>query len=688
MSRTASNISPSLLARKRHIGDTQAPLATRTSGLGASARSLVYADGVLLSALIGNNNTNASPRWGLVSVEEIARIDVLYGPYSAAYPGNSIGAVVNIVTRMPDTLEATLNAGVNVQDFDFYGAGDTPASYRMGGTIGGRIGPLSLFASFDHVDSRGQPLGFAVANRPAGTSASGTPVTGGFDSVTRTGAATRVLGATGFEAQVQDRLKLKAALEMAPGVRAAYSGALFLGRTDATSESYLRGADGPVYAGALNIDGRLYNVAPSLFSNGVYRTGQRHWSHSLSLAGEGGRVDWQAIGTRFDTGRDVQRTAGAALPAAQAGGPGTIARLEGTGWKTLDAKALWRTGDHGLGFGAHGDWFALESDRYAAADWRTGGEGALQLRSRGRTRTMALWAQDVWRFAPGLTLTAGGRYEWWRAWGGVNFSLSPAISADQPELRAARFSPKASLAWEPAGWAVRLSFGQAWRFPTVGELYQIVTTPVAAVPDPNLRPERARSEELAVERRNAHGSIRLSLFAEDVRDALVSQTGPLDGGPTLATFVQNVDATRARGVELAFQQRDLLARFDLAGSVTYSDAVTRRDAAFPAAEGKRLPGVPQWKASLVTTWRPVDGVSLTAAGRYASRNWGTLDNGDPVGNVWQGFYKYLVVDLRAQVRVGERVTLGLGVDNVADEKYFLFHPFPGRSFVADVRMTL
>ena len=32
---------PSLLVRKRHVGDTQAPLATRTSGVGASARSLV-----------------------------------------------------------------------------------------------------------------------------------------------------------------------------------------------------------------------------------------------------------------------------------------------------------------------------------------------------------------------------------------------------------------------------------------------------------------------------------------------------------------------------------------------------------------------------------------------------------------------------------------------------------------------
>src|SRR5881628_2288094 len=89
---------PSLFVRKRHIGDTQAPLATRTSGVGASARSLIYLDGVLLSALVGNNNNFASPRWGLVSPGEIERIDVLYVPYAAAYPGNSIGAVVNLTT--------------------------------------------------------------------------------------------------------------------------------------------------------------------------------------------------------------------------------------------------------------------------------------------------------------------------------------------------------------------------------------------------------------------------------------------------------------------------------------------------------------------------------------------------------------------------------------------------------------
>jgi iron complex outermembrane receptor protein len=660
---------PSLIVRKRHIGDTQAPLATRTSGLGASARSLIYVDGALLSALVGNNNTSASPRWSMVSPEEIARIDVLYGPFSAAYPGNSVGAVVEITTRLPEKLEATAHAGVNVQDYGKYGTSAKLPSYQIGGTIGDRFGPLALFASVDHVDSRGQPLGFTTVARSAVPAA---PITGGYDDVNRTGAPIRVLGATGLEHQRQNRFKLKAALDVTPDIRLTYVGALFRNDTDSTSETYLSDTTGqPAYVGAM--------------SSGVYHSEQRHWSHSLSAAGSGRDVTWKLIGTSYDFDRDIQRTATGLLPAANAGGAGTIARLDGTGWKTLDASATWR----GLSVGAHADRFVLSSNRFATTDWINGAEGALNLSSAGKTRTAALWAEQRWSPIAPLTLTIGGRYEWWKAFDGRNFSLSPAIAADQPELTANRFSPKASLGWSVADVVtVRASYGRAWRFPTVGELYQVVTTPVPAVPNPNLRPERADSAELAIEHRDGRGMMRLALFNEVVADALVNQSGPLNGTTTIATFVQNVDRTRARGIEASFDRRDVLPRFDLAGSVTYADAQTRANAALPASVGKLIPGVPRWKATLVATWRPDDAVSLTAAGRYTSRIYGALDNGDIIGDTYQGFDRYLVLDLRARFRAGERWSLGLGIDNLTNDRYFLFHPFPQRSFTADATLKL
>ena len=682
---------PSLIVRKRNPGDTQAPLATRTSGLGASARSLIYADGALLSALIGNNNGTASPRWSLLAPQEVERIDVLYGPFAAAYPGNSIGAVVNITTRLPERLEASANVASNVQTFSLYGDDRVLPTRQVGATLGDRIGPFSFFASYDRVDGLAQPLLYVTAPRPAATGTAGIPAIGGLAALSRTGAAAVVVGANGIPQQVQDRSKLKLALDLG-STQLRYVGGLFLNAMRAGVESYIGDAatGQAVYAGTYNLDGRSYTLAASAFSGGYYTLDERHWSHSLSATGGSGGVDWQVIGTLYDYAHDVQRMPTGALPAAADGGPGTITRMDGTGWQTLDARLSWAAGaTMALSGGAHLDRFVLKSDRFATSDWIGGDAGALTLQSRGKTRTTAVWAQDVWRIVPALTLTIGGRYEWWRAYDGVNYSAAPSIAATQPARTAARFSPKATLAWAmAANWTARLSAGEAWRFPTVGELYQIVTTPVAAVPNPDLRPEHARSEELALEQRDGRGGMRLALFHEVVSDALLSQTGPLNGTTTLATFVQNVDRTRARGVELSADRRDVVPRIDLSGSVTWADATTRADAAFPAAVGRILPQVPRWKATLVGTWRPIDGVSLTAAGRYASRMYGTLDNSDVVGNTYQGFYKYLVVDLRAQVQAGRHLAVGFGIDNLGNDRYFLFHPFPQRSFQVDLRWTL
>ena len=683
---------PSLVVRKRHIGDTQAPLATRTSGVGASARSLIYADGALLSALIGNNNTSASPRWGLVSPQEVARIDVLYGPFSAAYPGNSIGAVVDITTRLPDRLEGEVNAAISLQNFAQYGTSRTLPSSSFGATFGDRFGPLAVFASYSHVTSESQPLVYVTATRGPTPSVTGTPTTGGFDDVNRTGAAIRVIGSGGFERQVEDFAKLKLALDVTSDIRLTYVGGLFLNDTGSTAETYLQNATGPVFSGALNIAGYPYTVAANAFSNNVYRYTQRHWSHSLNAIGRTGPVEWQVIGTLYDFTKDEQRIAGTALPGAQSGGAGTITRLDGTGWYTFDAKALWRpSASHGISAGYHRDRYILASSRYATADWVAGAAGALNLASSGKTQTNAVWAQEVWTVLPPLKLTIGGRYEWWRAYDGVNFSptLLPTPTILQPARSANRFSPKAALAWTPArDWKVSLSFGEAYRFPTVTELYQAVTVgPTQQSPNPTLKPERALSEELAIQHGDRDRYVRLSLFNEVIGDALLSQTGLLPGGASVA-FVQNIDRVRTRGIELAVVESDLLPRFDLSGSITLVDPRIRANSALPGLIGKRPPQIPLRKATIVATYRPTDAISLTAAARYASRSFGTIDNSDPVSFTFQGFGSYVVADLRANFRVAAHWHMAVGVDNVTNRKYFLFHPFPQRSISAELSYKL
>jgi iron complex outermembrane receptor protein len=201
--------------------------------------------------------------------------------------------------------------------------------------------------------------------------------------------------------------------------------------------------------------------------------------------------------------------------------------------------------------------------------------------------------------------------------------------------------------------------------------------------------------ELAAEYRDAHGLLRLSLFNEVIDGALISQTAPVSvvqpNGTTITTptsFVQNVDQTRARGIEIAIDRRGVLPGLDLSGSVTYADAITSRNTVFPASVGKLLPSVPRWKANAVVTWRPVQTVALTAAARYSSRNYATLDNSDVFPDTYQGFDTYFVIDLRETVRLSRHLELALGIDNANNDRYFLFHPFPQRSVTASLQWKL
>lgn len=94
------------------------------------------------------------------------------------------------------------------------------------------------------------------------------------------------------------------------------------------------------------------------------------------------------IGTSYAYADDTQRTPTVALGQAEAGGAGTVLHLDGTGWRTLDARVSHKGGAHRLSAGVHGDRYRLNSRRYLTSDWLRGGkvEGAWLSGARWRTR--------------------------------------------------------------------------------------------------------------------------------------------------------------------------------------------------------------------------------------------------------------------------------------------------------------
>ncbi|HKQ44905.1 MAG TPA: TonB-dependent receptor [Rhizomicrobium sp.] len=682
---------PSLLVRKRHYGDTQDPVATRTSGVGASARNLIFVDGIMINSPIGNNNSAASPHFGVAAPHDVSRIDVLYGPFSARYAGNSIGATINITTRMPEKFELYADATGAIQDFGQYATDMSPGTWQLAGGIGDRLGALRWRLSVNHLDSHGQPLGYATLVRPVSTSGAGTVLTGAFADFNRSGAPIAVIGATGLEHQIQDTATVKLAYDFRDGMRLTYTASLFHQDNDSAGESYLRnGAGAAVYAGNSNIGGYNYNIAASAFSNNLYNVQQTQLAQGLSLASaREGNFAWEIIFSDYAYLGDKQRTPATALPAALGGAAGTVNRMNGTGWYTLDANAVWRgIADHEISFGAHRDAESFAQRRNNLTDWIAGGTGSTVNAAKGRTATNAVWLQDIWSLMPDFKASLGLRYEDWRAYGGSNFSASPALNVSQPRISASTLSPKAAMSWQMSdAWKVSGSWGIAYRMPTVTELYQAVTTGASlTVPNPHLKPERASAYELAAERRTESGFLRVSLFQEDIANTLLSQSAPLVPGSTaLFSFVQNVDRTRARGIELVANQYDIfIPGLELMASLTAVEAKGVRNSTFAAAVGKFLPQVPKLRANAVATYRPDDQWSFTAGARYSDRSFGTIDNSDPISQTYQGFAGYWVVDARIRYKWDENWSISAGVDNLNNDKYFLFHPFPQRTVLMEI----
>ena len=695
---------PSLLLRKRNYGDNQPVLASRIWGINSSARTLIYADDILLSALFGNNNSNATPRWGMVAPEEIQRIDFLYGPYSAMYPGNSMGGVLQITTRMPTKAEATIKQSEAFQTFDFYNTKNTYRTDQTSATLGNRWNDLSVFVSANYQNSYSQPLAWVTTGgTPAGT-------TGTIPQLNRTFATANVLGAGGLLHTEAANVKAKAALDINSWLTATYTLGFWQNDQKSTVETYLKdGTGNPTFGGNVGA------VSGAGFASNYYNLLQQNVANALSLKTDTrGNFDWDIAISRYDYIKDIQRNPfTVAATGANFIDTGRVTRLDGTNWTTLDAKGIWRPaslrGTHEVSFGAHGDLYRLNNPVYQTPNWYSGPDSTSALYSRGdgKTQTVALWMQDAWRMTENYKLTLGGRWESWRAFDGYNLvgatatnsttgAITSTTSTNQPTLSAERFSPKVSLSWEPnKNWQVTGSFGIAHRFPTVNELYQAATVGTNLVnPNPNLTPEMAISEEIAIERKFADGKIRLSLFQENTRDMLISQQSFSSTTNTTTTFIQNVNHVRNRGAEFAWQKDNVLIdRLEAFGSVTYVDSVILSDPNFVGtngsiAEGKRVPLVPMWRTTLGGTYRPNDAWAFTLAGRYQSKIYTTLDNIDANPNVYQAFDPFFVADARVQYKVSERGTINFGIDNINNAKYHLFHPFPQRTFVLQGKITL
>lgn len=690
---------PSTTVRKRYFGDRNANIGGRSFGVLQPGRALVYLDGYLISNFLGRFD---APRWNMVNIESIERIDALYGPYSAIYPGNSIGTTLAISERKPTGLEASASIKYNHQSFSEYGTSEGYAGKMLSARLASRLASGLWFSlGVQHQDSEGHPMGYANAVRGVTANSflaptSGTAVTGiryDKDAQSRDRA---IFGATGMDHSVQDTFNIRLGYDISS--TQSIEGRVSTWRSDSTvrNQTGLRDAAGnPVWSGVVNDGVNRFTLPANAFA-----PSQRDESHrQLGLTWKTRHATgWNAsvVVTDYEIVSDANRQANTAQPLAAQGGAGTVTRRDGTGWNTFEVQSTYTPvkgdfgdGKHALTFGLHRNQYQLQNVVNKASDWRSV-ETALDQNYYGKTTITALYAQDAWRLTPDLLLTGGVRLERFESHDGSQFFTGPPVAQTAYATRTINAaSPKLSLAWTARDdLLLRASLGRGVRFPNVDELFNGTKTGSnITTSDPNLRPERSDSLELSAEKYWDSHTLRASYFRDDVTDTILRQTDNTVA-PSV-TRVSNVDRVLTRGIELVWQSRDVAIKgLDIGGSATFTDATVKVNAANPAQVGKTWLRIPKQRYTVQAGYRPNAEWLFGATWRFAGRQFNTELNVDGNPDTYGGTSSVNQLDLKAAWKFAKGWEWGAGINNVTNQSSWQAHSLPQRSVQAELRYSL
>ena len=426
---------------------------------------------------------------------------------------------------------------------------------------------------------------------------------------------------------VQDHVKAKLAYDFTPTMRASYTLGWWKNDSDGRPASYLRDAAGQpgIQRHESTSTARSTpwrpptSICPTKSSNTVM--------HGLSVkSNTKGVFDWEVAASLYDYSSDILRAPtaplpGALRPAARAASSTWAARA-GIPWPPRAPGARRRAG-HRRSFvefrlpAARPTSCARYRERHWQLDQRRGRRALSAF--NGKTAMQSLYAQDTWTIRARLEDRAGRALERWSARRRRSRELRAAIvsfghgSATKPISRPRRRWPTRSvrrLGAESIDWPRGAHAHRGRAVPGRRQAQRHATNN-----DPNLKPEKSWTTELTAERKLDNGLLRLTAFCERTKDSLYSQTNVLVT-PNV-TNVQNVDAIRTNGLEVAYEASDVGCAAWI--SVPAPPGPTRRS---PATRSSR----PAWENSSRASLngaRPAlhyhvnDQLAVTLAARYS-----------------------------------------------------------------------
>lgn len=224
--------------------------------------------------------------------------------------------------------------------------------------------------------------------------------------------------------------------------------------------------------------------------------------------------------------------------------------------------------------------------------------------------------------------------------------IQPSVRFDRTRNFSPRATPRLGIRVPIASTTVlRLNAGTGFKLPS----FYAVSNPL--VGNPALRPEKARTVDLGIERQFAGGpgTFGLSGFSSRYRDGIDFDSGP---PPRLV----NRHEIRSDGVEALLRVK-MTDALEWMFSGTYADVRSEPG-------GGALRGRPRTEGSMRAIWRPKDGLMVAASVNAVGS---VFDSSVPTGNVFLPGWRR--VDLAARCHIRRGLTATAAIDNLFGARY-------------------
>jgi outer membrane receptor protein involved in Fe transport len=312
---------------------------------------------------------------------------------------------------------------------------------------------------------------------------------------------------------------------------------------------------------------------------------------------------------------------------------------------------------------------------------------SVQRVSGGSQQSFGAFVQDILTPIDKLVLTLSARVDRWNNYDGHNLETTVATGLPTANNRPSIPDKDDTVVSPHVGALYHVSdrvsvwgaVNSGFRAPTLTELYrQFSVGAVTTRPNDQLAPERLVGGEAGVNVAPARNvSVRLTWFHNRITNPVLNVTL----SPTLAQK-QNVPETRVRGVQTDVDYR-VATWWRFSGGYVYDDAtVTDGGAANAVLVGKALQQVPKHRGTMQAAYSNPKYAIVALGVQFVGLQYNddlnvnfipvaTLTNNGYTAAYPAGLPGYTVVDLSVSRNLGRNIQAFFGVQNLADEVYFV-----------------